>query len=31
VLHHGKPVIGIGINFSSEHRNVDDWAFEVLT
>lgn len=30
VLHHGKPVTGIGINFSSQHRNIDDWAFEVL-
>lgn len=25
---HGKPVLGIGVNFSSRTRNIEDWAME---
>jgi len=27
---HGKPIIGVGINFSSAKKAVDDWTQEVL-
>jgi hypothetical protein len=26
----GKPVLGIGINFSSETKNVDDWKVQPM-
>lgn len=26
----GKPVVGIGVNFSSQTRNIDEWAIEEM-
>ena len=26
----GKPVLGLGINFSSSTKNIDDWAVEEM-
>jgi hypothetical protein len=26
----GKPVVGVGVNFSSETKNIEDWTAETL-
>jgi ATP-dependent exoDNAse (exonuclease V) beta subunit len=26
----GKPVVGVGVNFSSESKNIEDWVEETL-
>ncbi len=26
----GKPVVGVGVNFSSKSKNIEDWVAEVL-
>jgi hypothetical protein len=26
----GKPVVGVGVNFSSKTKNIKDWVAEVL-
>lgn len=28
--HKGKPVIGVGVNFSSESKNINDWKAEAM-
>ncbi|MFM9951671.1 MAG: hypothetical protein ACKV1O_27325 [Saprospiraceae bacterium] len=29
-VHQGKPVVGVGVNFSSQSKNIEAWSVEEM-